>query len=188
MELKQAIRARHAVRSYSRQAVEEQAIRLLLEAAIRAPSARNEQPWAFAIVQNRAQLERYSDRAKADFLARAAATGEAAASARLLRDESFNVFYDAGTLIVICTTEQSHYAEADCWLSAQNLMLAACDLGLGTCPIGLAVPVLNTAQVKSELSIPERGAAIAPIVVGYPSGPAALAMPRSAPRILSWRH
>jgi len=78
-------------------------------------------------------------------LARAAATGEAAASARLLRDESFKVFYDAGTLIVICTTEQNHYAEADCWLSAQNLMLAACDLGLGTCPIGLSVPVLNTA-------------------------------------------
>jgi nitroreductase len=168
MDLKQAIRARHAVRSYSRQPVDEQ-------------------PWAFAIVQDRTQLERYSDRAKADFLATGGPSGAAAASARLLRDESFNVFYDAGALIVICTTEQNVYGEADCWLAAQNLMLAACDLGLGTCPIGFSVAILNTPQVKSELCIPERGSAVAPIVVGYPSGPAALATPRSAPRVLSWR-
>lgn len=187
MELKQAIVARHAVRSYASLVVEEQVVRTLLEAAVRAPSAHNEQPWAFAIVQNRAQLERYSDLAKASSLASATAHGDPPVNLRLLRDERFNVFYDAGTLIVICALENSHNAQADCWLSAQNLMLAACDLGLGSCPIGLAVPVLNTPQVKSELGIPERGVAIAPIVVGYPSGLAALSLPRAAPRILSWR-
>jgi nitroreductase len=189
MDLKQAIRARHAVRSYTGQAVDQATVRLLLEAAVRAPSAKNEQPWGFAIVQNRAQLERYSDRAKASLLA---AAGESNAqrppSERLLHYESFNVFYGASTLIVICAVERARYAEADCWLSAQNLMLAACDLGLGSGPIGLSVPLFNTHEMKAELGIPEHASAVAPIVVGYPDGPAALAMPRAAPRILSWQH
>jgi nitroreductase len=190
MDLKDAIRARHAVRAYTGQSVDEASVRLLLEAAVRAPSAKNEQPWAFAIVQNRAQLERYSDLAKAALLAAAAhvGSGALAPSERLLQDDSFNIFYGAGTLIVICALTESGYAQADCWIAAQNLMLAACDLGLGTCPIGLSVGVLNTSEVKAELGIPARACAVAPIVVGHPDGPTALTTPRSAPRVLSWRH
>jgi len=186
MDLKQAIRARHSVRSYTGQPVDEAAVHLLIEAAIRAPSAKNEQPWAFAIVQNRAQLERYSDRAKQALLAAVREPHETRDSLRLLQNESFNIFYDASTLIVICANVAGRYAEADCWLAAQNLMLTACDLGLGSCPIGVALPLLNTPEIKAELNIPERGLAIAPIVVGHPCGLAAQSMPRSGPRILSW--
>ena len=52
--------------------------------------------------------------------------------------------------------------EADCWLAAENLMLAATAKGLGTCCIGFAVGILNTEEVKRELGIPEDGAAVAP--------------------------
>jgi hypothetical protein len=64
-------------------------------------------------------------------------------------------------------------------------MLAACDEGLGTCCIGFAVPVLNTADIKAELQIPPGGAAIAPVIVGYPSA-AAPPVARGVPKILSW--
>ena len=103
----------------------------------------------------------------------------------MLDDPAFNIFYDAGTLIVICRTEGGHFADADCWLAAENLMLAAAAKGLGTCCIGFAVPVLNTAAVKRELGIPAEGAAVAAIVVGYARG-AAPAVPRKAPHILAW--
>jgi len=185
MDLKQAIRARHAVRSYSRQIVSEQEIHRLLEAAVRAPNSRNEQPWSFAIVQNRDLLQRYSDQAKA--LLRAESNTESPASRALLHSQRFDVFYGAGTLIVICGRIDDEHAEADCWLAAENLMLTACDLGLGTCPVASAVAILNSAPVKAELTIPRDVAAIAPIVVGYSDEPASFPTPRAAPRILSFR-
>jgi nitroreductase len=186
MDLKQAIRSRHAVRSYSRESVREQDVHRLLEAAVRAPNARNEQPWSFAIVQNRDLLQGYSDQTKT--LLRASPSDSASPASRaLLQSQSFDVFYGAGTLILICGRTDNEYAEADCWLAAENLMLTACDLGLGTCPVGSAVPLLNSALVKAELDIPRDVDAIAPIVVGYPDGPASLPTPRAAPRILSFR-
>lgn len=184
MQLIEAIDARRAVRAYATQQVDEATVRALLRAAVQAPSAMNAQPWAFAIVQDRAQLKRYSDRAKAMLLA-GAADPKTSRYTEILRDEHFNVFYDASTLVVICVDERGTYTDADCWLAAENLMLAACDVGLGTCPIGFAVPLLNTEEVMRELGIPREGAAIAPIIVGYPRA----AMGREArrePRVLSW--
>jgi nitroreductase len=179
-----AMYARRAVRAYSPRTVEESVIRSLLTAAVQAPSAMNGQPWAFAIIQEVGRLKRYSDRAKA-MLLDASPDSKTRRYDAMLRDDRFNIFYDATTLIVICAAERGPYTEADCWLAAQNLMLAAADSGLGTCPIGFAVPVLNTAEVKTELHIPESGAAVAPIIVGYPSAtPPAVA--RNAPRIVSW--
>jgi len=67
----------------------------------------------------------------------------------------------------------------------RNLMLAACELGLGTCCIGFAVPVLNTADVKQELGIPADVTAVAPIIVGVPSDDTA-PIPRKAPDVLRW--
>lgn len=89
------------------------------------------------------------------------------------------------TLIVICARDGGPYVQADCWLAAENLMLAACDAGLGTCCIGFAIPVLNTVELKAELRIPADTAAVAPIIVGYPSGPVD-APARAEPRVLSW--
>src|SRR3954451_5730844 len=136
MDLRQAIRSRHAVRSYSRQSVAEQDVHRLLDAAVRAPNAKNEQPWSFAIVQNRDLLERYSEQAKT--LLCATSNAGSPVSRALLQSRRFDVFYGAGTLIVICGSVDNEHAVADCWLAAENLMLTACYLGLGTCPVGSA--------------------------------------------------
>jgi len=185
MNLTEAIFARRAVRSYQSLAVDERTIARLLDAAVQAPSAMNSQAWGFAIVQDRARLRRYSDVSKSLLLEHTADEPKTSRYARLLRDPDFNVFYDASTLVVICATAGGRYAEADCWLAAQNLMLEACELGLGSCPIGFAVPALNSAEIKRELGIPENGAAVAPILVGYATAEVP-AVPRSAPRVLSW--
>jgi nitroreductase len=185
MHLTEAIFARRAVRSYQPLAVDERTIERLLDAAVQAPSAMNSQSWGFAIVQDRVRLRRYSDVAKSLLLEGTAHDPKISRYSRLLASEDFNVFYDASTLIVICATARSHYAEADCWLAAQNLMLEACEIGLGSCPIGFAVAALNTPAIKRELAIPENGVAVAPIIVGYATAEVP-AVPRSAPRVLSW--
>lgn len=78
------------------------------------------------------------------------------------------------------------FVVADCWLAAENLMLAACVMGLGTYCIGFAVPVLNRAEVKAELGIPPDVVAVASIIVGVPREQGRQT-PRKAPEIICWR-
>jgi hypothetical protein len=64
-------------------------------------------------------------------------------------------------------------------------MLAACEAGLGSCPIGFAVPLLNTPEAKRELRFPASAVAVSPIILGYPQA-AVPAVARAEPQILSW--
>lgn len=187
MSVFEAILARRSVRTYAPQEFERAAIQTLLEAAVRAPTAMHEEPWAFVIVRDKQVLKRLSDRAKPIFIEemhqRQAHGG--AHSFDFFSMPDFNIFYDAGTLIVICAKPLGHFVAADCWLAAENLMLAACSLGLGTCVIGSALSSLNTPDMKSELGIPAEYSAVAPIIVGVPLGETA-ATSRREPLILSW--
>jgi nitroreductase len=181
MNVLEAIYARRAVRSFLPKPVPEETIRTLLRAAVQAPTAMHAEPWVFAVVQDAATLKRWSDRAKAMMLDRT----HAAYLADLLRSESFDIFYDAGTLIVIGANARAPYVEADCWLAAENLMLAACDAGLGTCPIGFALPLLDTEEVKRELHLPPNGVAVAALILGYPREQPA-PVPRKEPQVSAW--
>jgi nitroreductase len=185
MNVIEAIRARRAVRAYSPRVVEEATIRSLLQAAVQAPSAMNEQLWIFGVVQNSAQLARWSDRAKQLLLDQAQADPKTRHYGPMLRDANFNIFYDARTLVVIGSRERGNYTDADCWLAAENLMLAACEAGLASCPIGFAVPLLNTPQAKEELRFPASAVCVAPILLGYPSG-VSPPVARAEPQIASW--
>ena len=60
MEFDQVITGRRAVREYTAQAVDERAIRNLIDAAVHAPSAVNQQPWTFTVVRDQSILDRIS--------------------------------------------------------------------------------------------------------------------------------
>ena len=176
-----AINARRSVRAYAQEDPDKSAVKTLLEAAIRAPTAMHEEPWAFLVVQNRGLLKRLSDLAKPLFLERLHRTHVL----ETFSNPDFDIFHGAGTLIVICAKPSGPFVEADCWLAAENLMLAACALGLGSCIIGSSVGALNMPEVKAELGIPGEFNAVAPIVVGRPSGETP-SVSRKDPIILDW--
>ncbi len=178
----QAILARRSVRAYTSEKVEVKKIRSLIEAAVRAPTAMHLEPWAFAIIQDKLFLKQMSDIAKVKL------TNEFKQPLDLsdtLNQPSFNVFYDANTLIVICGNTKNPDASADCWMAAQNLMLAAHALGLGSCVITQALPALNDKNIKSQLGITEDYEAIAPIVIGYSDTETQVSR-RKRPIILTW--
>ena len=188
LSLLEAIKQRRSVRSYLPAVLDEAGIQALLQAAVRAPTAVHREPWAFAILQDEAILRRVSDRAKAGLVALAAhhTTDRGGHLPDAFLRPEFNIFYDAGTLIAICARPASDFVVADCWLAAENLMLAACALGLGTCVIGSAVAALNTPEGKEDLGVPADYTVIAPIVIGVPRDrgtPTA----RKAPNILAWK-
>jgi nitroreductase len=193
MTVFEAIARRRAVRAYRPEAVDEATVRELLEEAVKAPSAMHAEPWAFAVIQDRAFLKKLSDLAKETFASERAGAGVAhppaasdARAAAILSQPDFNIFYDAGTLIVICARPLGSFVVADCWLAAENLMLAARAWGLGTCCVGFAVQTLNRPDVKAELGIPADVVAVAPIIVGLPRAETA-ATTRKPPEILCWR-
>jgi nitroreductase len=187
MTVMDAIYGRRSVRAYMPQKVDWATITMLIGAAVRAPTAVHEEPWAFVVVQDPSVLKNLSDRARLlfadephrDLLARGGHALD------IFRKPDFNIFYDAGTLIIIGAQTAGPFVAAECWLAAENLMLAACANGLGTCVIGSALSALNLPDVKTELGIPIDFTAVAPIIVGVPSGETPLSS-RQDPRVLAW--
>jgi nitroreductase len=183
-----AIHHRRSVRDYAPRTVAQTVIRTLLDAAVHAPTAMHEEPWSFAVIQDKNLLNRLSDSAKERVRSEAQGSDShhAKHSLELVNKPDFHVFYNAGTLIVIYAKFQGAFVVADCWLAAENLMLAAYAKGLGTCVIGFAVSALNSPEWKAELKIPAEMTAIAPIIVGVPAGETP-PVPRKQPEIVAWK-
>jgi nitroreductase len=181
-----AIYDRRAVRSFKHRQVGADSISRLLDAAVQAPSAMNNQPWAFAIVQDLELQKRISDRSKQLVLAAMLPDSPLAELRAELEDPAFHVFYDATTVIVVCARLGDPGHLEDCSLAAQNLMLAAHGIGLATCPIGLAREAMNEPEFRRELGIPDDFTVVLPIALGYPRGRTE-APPRHEPRILGWK-
>lgn len=173
MELTEAINGRRAVRSFTSREVTRQAISLLADAAGRAPSALNAQPWAFGVFQGRGLLSDFSQRAKLYFLERFCPGSDPHGRMRetLLADENYDIFHGAATLVVIYAKPTGGPScVGECYLAAQNFMLAAHGMGLATCPVGFAQPWLDLEEVKNELAIPISYTAAFALVLGYSAG------------------
>jgi nitroreductase len=178
MDLLKVIYQRRAVRDYTEQAVPRPVLTKLIDAAIQAPTALDEQPWAFAIVQGKERLRDYSDRAKEHFLGTFSPGRDPhSVQHELLRNRNYNIFYNASTLVIVYARPGGQFVAIDCCLAAENLMLAAAAAGLGTCPIGFAQSWLDQSETKGELGVSPDYTAVIPIIAGYP-----LSHPAQAPR------
>jgi nitroreductase len=136
MELKDAIYARRAIRSFTAEPISQKVIRELIEAAIQAPSAVNAQPWTFCVVRDKGLLAAISREAKAHMVRTTPVGLMSHHFSEVLNDPSFDIFYQAPVLILISCMADVPWATEDCSLAAENLMLAACGAGLGICWIG----------------------------------------------------
>ena len=182
----EVILGRRSVRNYQAKRVGKISISSLLEAEVRAPTAMHQEPWAFVIINDKKTLKSLSDLAKPLIIAKAKLnpTELNQNMKELFDNPDFNIFYDAGTLIIICGKTDSPFYSADCWLAAENMMLAACAMGLGSCVVENALPALNLNDVKAQLKISDKYTAVAPIIIGYPNQENT-ATTRNAPVILT---
>jgi nitroreductase len=101
MDINAAIAGRRSARDYTAQAVDDDTVRRLIDAAVQAPSASNGQPWTFTVVRDQALLDRVSDEAKSYLLAALPAGPDSDRRRASLTDDSFQLFYHAPALIVI---------------------------------------------------------------------------------------
>lgn len=140
---------RRSVRTYDNRPVEQEKIIQMLKAGMQAPSARNQQPWSFLVLQDKEKLNKLS---------------EATPHARMCKD--------AGGVIclLIDTTKNlaSHMWAQDMSACMQNILLEGTHLGLGAVWIGVYPNEERMNNLRNILNIPDRYLPFALCSFGYP--------------------
>jgi nitroreductase len=175
---------RRAIRDFQEKDVPLTIINEIIKESGLAPSASNGQPCRFIIVHNKKIMKKISDENKKNLLEDFARnpTSLSKSYEAILKDEKFNVFYNAPCVIYIVGAKDVRSLDVDCALTVAYIMFAATQRGLGTCWIGLAAHVRDP-QTKAEMGIPDDCRIVAPVIIGYPRAipPAA---DRKEPQIL----
>ena len=148
MDAMEAILTRRSIRRYTVQAVSAELIQELLQAAMSAPSAGNQQDWHLVVVRNRQVLD------------------------ELGRVHSHAPLSGAPLAIVVCgdLQRESHkgFWQQDCAAATQNLLLAAHARGLGAVWCGCYPREERVAAIRKVLDLPEHIVPLALVVIGYP--------------------
>ncbi|MBN1552482.1 nitroreductase family protein [bacterium] len=140
--------SRRSIRKYTNEPVSENEIRLLLEAAMAAPSARNMQPWHFVVV---------TDRKRLDALAEAHPYGKMLAEAPL-----------AIAVIGDPIVSDSYWIQ-DCSAATENILLAVSAMNLGAVWLGCTPRRERVEAVQHVLSIPEEYPVLSLLAIGHPA-------------------
>ena len=126
----EAIEARRSIRAYKDAPVEREKLELLAKCGVMAPSAMNRQEWEVRIVDSKEWI----DGATATYLKAIEGTGKAD---YMLKPGFKNIFRNAPAVIFVAAPE-GLFAGENVGCLAQNIMLAATELDLGTCFLGSA--------------------------------------------------
>lgn len=150
MNTLEAIRTRRSVRSFMAKPIPKETIEELLRAAMSAPSAGNEQPWQFLVIDDRKKLD--------------SITGV---------NPNAKMCKEAQAAILVCgdTTKEKYpgFWVQDCAAATQNILLAAHERGLGSVWTGI-YPIPERVQgFRQLLTIPDTIIPFCLVPLGYPA-------------------
>jgi nitroreductase len=149
MELLDAVRTRRSVRQWTTEPIEDEQLELLVEAAARAPSGSNSQPWAFVVIREPGRL--YRVRAASPGISGAPTAVVIICLDRLKTDWDLDKGLDEMDLLSLGA-------------ALQNLLLAAHGQGLGACAIGS----FHIPSVRSIVSLPQHLEPKLLVALGHP--------------------
>ena len=138
-ELMTTILHRRAIRRFADRQIEEEALEQILQAGLYAPSAGGGQGPIMAVCQDKQVNERLGRIKRVNARPRmATATSYVSREQPSIADDPNikNAFYDAPTVITLFGPRNFLFAAEDCAVAAENMMLAADSLGVGSCYIG----------------------------------------------------
>jgi len=153
MDLFEAVRARRSIRAFSEGDIPDETVEKLIDAARKAPSAGNIQPWEFIIVKNKETKRKLSIAA------------------------GYQAFIEEAPIVIVVCADQIRswrgygsrgaelYCIQDTAAAIENLLLAACAMDLGACWVG----AFYEDKVKDILRIPRGIRPVAIIPIGRPA-------------------
>jgi len=185
---------RRSVRAYKPNDVPDDIIRELIKAGTYAPYSpypTRDQPRRFVVIKNREMIDRLSERAKKLWLDAGTSSGPESKLPenlmKALKMPEFNIFYKAPVLILMFAMPDTHTShEYDCAASAENMLIAARSLGIGSCWIGFGMPLGSDQNTLAELDVPEGYRLMVPLIFGYPVKDSETPPPRDADVIFKW--
>lgn len=143
MDTLTCIRTRREIRNYLNKSIPDEDLLKILEAGRLAPSSKNSQPWHFVVIRNKEILRKISELTP---------TGAHLSKA---------------PLAIAVLMDNAKLPEIDGARSVQNMVLAAWDLGIGSCWI----TNFYEDGVKDILGAPQRMKLVSVIPFGYPTEP-----------------
>ena len=150
MEFSRLIHERYSVRAYKPDPVEDEKLQQVLMAARMAPTAANFQPFQIIVVHTKGHED------------------------ELTRIYKRSWFVQAPLVICVCGipaqgwvrgSDKKNYTDVDAAIVMDHLILAAANLGLGTCWIG----AFNPTATREVLGLPEGVEPIVMTPLGYPA-------------------
>jgi len=150
METLQAILTRRSVRDFLSEPIVEDDLQDLLRAGMQAPSARNEQPWHFVVIDNPDLLH-----AIPDFHPHA------------------QMLKEAPLAILVCSDRKLEAKRAswlqDCSAATQNILLAAHAKGLGAVWLGIFPDSERVFGMQALVELPKDVRPVALVAIGHPA-------------------
>ena len=128
------IMARRSIRSYKAEPVEREAMKKILECGINAPNGQNKQSWEVRVVDNPALMEEMKE---------AMAKGHPDLDPEMVK----GCFRGAPVMVFIARDPSYDFSAYDCGLLAENMMLSAWSLGVGSICLGSPVRFLTDNEV-----------------------------------------
>lgn len=159
------IKERRTTRKFKNEQIKKEELDAIIEAGLYAPSAHNNQPWHFTVIQNQELINELNLETKdsAKYL-----PGDFAQM--VANNEDFNIFYEAPTVVIVSGDDKGVMPQVDCAAATQNMFIAAESLEIGGCWNGI-VGILFAGDKKDkyieQLNIPEGHTPYYAAVFGY---------------------
>ena len=164
---------RRSIRRFEPKQIEETALQKILQAGLYAPCAGGRQGVIFAVCQDKEVNERLGKIKRANSNPRmATATSFVFRERPSIADDPklTNAFYDAPTVITLFAPKNFLFSVDDCAVAAENMMLAADALGIGSCYIGQGWPAFADPygqEILRQWNIPADHYAVMQLLLGY---------------------
>lgn len=169
MDFSELLKNRRAVRDFQNRDVPLETIREIIQDTTLAPTASNAQPCRFIIIRDRNLMKQMSDESKKNLLDDIRNNPGSTLSMYIdvLKDKTFNLFYNAPCLVLIAGPRASSSLGVDCALTAAYFMFSATERGLGTCWVALGGNIKDPDLIKT-IGLPDDCVIAAPLILGYP--------------------
>lgn len=180
-EVMKCIKERRSIRNYLVKDVPKEIIEEIILAGKYAPSAENRQPWRFIVITNREFIKELSEKVKEQIKKLLKKKRRWKKRFKELEDERLIlflqaianskedvVFHNAPVVIFIITKDEA-FNDESCACCAENMMLYAWSIGIGSCWIGLAKFLELDEKVMEGLNVPKEYHVSACLTFGYPA-------------------
>ena len=161
MQALQALKERRSVRIFNAKPVPRNLVEELIDCARLAPTARNIQPWKFVVITKKEILQELGSLA-----------------------ENGSFIKESSCCIAVFCQDTKYYLEDGC-AATENILIAACDLGLSSCWVaGDKKPYAD--KVRELLGAPVDFKLVSLIPLGYSDAEPGLPAKRPLKEILHW--